>query len=185
MKLKETDLKFLYRLKSQLISENKDFEFIEDLIFEKELEYLSEDTSATGGPSGAVLGGGGSSGVAYSNASISGMGSVVSPQPSMFAGVTNEPGYTSGGGKVGSGDISIPYNPGGRKKVFQKLSSDLGNRKGSSKRRKNKLLNGLKNIFSSKQDYTDNQGKSKGPGKIMDFEKFSKDEFNKITRIKQ
>jgi hypothetical protein len=65
------------------------------------------------------------------------MGSVVSPQPSMFAGVTTEPGYSDGGGKVGSGDISVPYNPGGRKKVFQKISAD--NRKGTNKRRKNKI----------------------------------------------
>ncbi|NBT86396.1 MAG: hypothetical protein EBT45_07905, partial [Alphaproteobacteria bacterium] len=46
----------------------------------------------------AVTGGVGASGVAYANASISGMGNVVSPQPSMFAGTTVEPGYSASGG---------------------------------------------------------------------------------------
>ena len=110
------------------------------------------------------------------------MGSVVSPQPSMFAGVTTEPGYSSGGGKEGSGDVSVPYNPGGRKKVFQKIAVD--NRKGSNKRRKNKMIQGLKNIFSQKQDYTSGQGKSKS-GKIMNFDSFSKDDLNKVTKVKQ
>jgi len=108
------------------------------------------------------------------------MGSVVSPQPSIFAGVTTEPGYSMGGGKVGSGDVSVPYNPGGRKKVFQKVPVD--NRKGNSKRRKNKMIQGLKNIFSQKQDYTSGQGKSK-PSKIMNFSNFSKDSINKPTKV--
>jgi hypothetical protein len=185
MKLKNLDLKSLYTIKEELKSQKENVSLIEMLIFEKELEYLSEDTSATGGPSGAVSGGVGASGVAYANASISGMGNVVSPQPSMFAGTTVEPGYSASGGKEGSGDISVPYNPGGKKKVFQKLSTNADNRKGVSKRRRGKLLGGLKNIFSMKQDYTDNQGSSKGHGKIMDFDKFSKDEFSKVTRVKQ
>jgi hypothetical protein len=100
----------------------------------------------------------------------------------MFAGVTTEPGYSAGGGSVGSGDISVPYNPGGRKKVFQKIPVD--NRKGTNKRRKNKMIQGLKNIFSQKQDYTAGQGGSK-PSKIMNFDKFSKDDLNKVTRVKQ
>lgn len=182
MKLKDLDLERLYELRDSLSNSNQNLEFIDDLIFSKEIDSLYEDTSGTGGPSGAVLGGSvGSSGVAYANASIGGMGSVVSPQPSMFAGVTNEPGYTDGGGKVGSGDVSVPYNPGGRKKMFQKLSIKTDNRKGTNKRRKNKLLQGLKNVFSNKQDYT--AGKS--TGKIMNFDKFSKDDLNKVTRVKQ
>jgi hypothetical protein len=42
---------------------------------------------------------------AYSGASIAGMGAVVSAQPSSQAGVTTDPGYASGGGSTGSGDI--------------------------------------------------------------------------------
>lgn len=182
MKLANLNLTELYKIRDQFIFESQDTDEIDYLIFEKELEYLSEDTSGTGGPSGAVSGSGVSgSGVAYANASIGGMGAVVSPQPSMFAGVTNEPGYTDGGGKVGSGDISVPYNPGGRKKVFQKLSGFSDNRKGSNKRRKGKMIQGLKNIFSNKQDYTAGQSS----GKIMNFDKFAKTDLNKVTRVKQ
>jgi len=181
MKLKDLNLSQLYFIKEQIVKSNESVESINKLILSKELDELNEDTSATGGPSGAVLGGSvGSSGVAYANASIGGMGAVVSPQPSMFAGTTLEPGYSAGGGKVGSGDISVPYNPGGRKKVFQKISTKTDNRKGTNKRRKNKLVQGLKNIFSNKQDYTAGQSS----GKIMNFDKFSKDEFNKVTRVK-
>lgn len=182
MKLKDLDLYQLYELKSTLQNSNKIYDFVDDLIFDKEIEIFEEDTSGTGGPSGAVIGGAvGSSGVAYANASIGGMGSVTAPQPSMFAGVTTEPGYTDGGGKVGSGDVSVPYNPGGRKKVFQKIAAKLDTRKGTNKRRKNKLTQGLKNIFSNKQDFTAGQSS----GKIMNFDKFSKDQINKVTKVKQ
>ena len=186
MRNSNLSLEELFRLRSKMILENKNIDEISELIFQKEVEYveyLNEDT-ASGGPSGAVSSssvGYGGGGVAYADASIGGMGSVVSPQPSIFSGVTTEPGYTSGGGKVGSGDVSVPYNPGGRKKVFQKIPVD--NRKGSNKRRKNKMIQGLKNIFSQKQDYTANQGKTKTQ-KIMNFDKFTTDSINKPTKIK-
>jgi hypothetical protein len=184
---KNLSLEELFTLRTKMILEGKDIERISDLILEREqdyVNYLYEDT-ATGGPSGAAGAasvGYGGNGVGYSNATTAGMGSVVSPQPSMFAGVTTEPGYSAGGGKEGSGDISVPYNPGGRKKVFQKIPVD--NRKGSSKRRKNKMIQGLKNIFSQKQDYTAGQGNNK-PSKIMNFDSFSKGDLNKVTKVKQ
>ena len=187
MFLKNLSILELFELRSKMLLEGKDTSKISDLILEKEtqyLNYINEDT-ATGGPAGsagAATVGYGGNGVGYSNATTAGMGSVVSPQPSMFAGVTTEPGYSAGGGKEGSGDISVPYNPGGRKKMFQKIPVD--NRKGTNKRRKNKMIQGLKNIFSQKQDYTAGQGKSK-PGKIMNFDSFSKDDLNKVTKVKQ
>ena len=53
------------------------------------LEFIKEDTSAVGGPScGSGDGGGG--GEAYGNASGMGMGAVVNPQASSFAGATTE-----------------------------------------------------------------------------------------------
>lgn len=186
MSIEKLSLEELFGLRSRMLLEGLDTSDISDLILIKESEYtnyLNEDT-ASGGPSGAAGAatvGYGGNGVAYANATTAGMGAVVSPQPSMFAGVTTEPGYSSGGGSVGSGDISVPYNPGGRKKVFQKVATD--NRKGNSKRRKNKLLQGLKNIFSQKQDYTSGQGESK-PSKIMNFDKFSKEDLNKVTKVK-
>ena len=181
------NLEELFTLRSNMLLEGKDISNISNMILEREqdyVNYLNEDT-ATGGPSGAAGAatvGYGGGGVGYSNATTAGMGAVVSPQPSMFAGVTTEPGYSAGGGSVGSGDISVPYNPGGRKKVFQKISVD--NRKGTNKRRKNKMIQGLKNIFSQKQDYTAGQGNSK-PSKIMNFDNFSKDDLNKVTRVKE
>jgi len=181
------NLEELFTLRSNMLLEGKDISDISNMILERErdyVNYLNEDT-ATGGPSGAAGAatvGYGGGGVGYSNATTAGMGAVVSPQPSMFAGVTTEPGYSAGGGSVGSGDISVPYNPGGRKKVFQKIPVD--NRKGTNKRRKNKMIQGLKNIFSQKQDYTAGQGGSK-PSKIMNFDNFSKDDLNKVTRVKQ
>jgi len=187
MKISNLSLEDLFKLRSDMILENKNVDEINKIIFLKEIDYvkfINEDT-ATGGPSGAVGAGSvgyGGNGVAYTNATTAGMGSVVSPQPSMFAGVTTEPGYSQGGGSVGSGDVSVPYNPGGRKKVFQKVPVD--NRKGTNKRRKNKMIQGLKNIFSQKQDYTAGQGNSK-PSKIMNFDNFSKEDLNKVTRVKQ
>jgi hypothetical protein len=123
----------------------------------------------------------GGGGVAYSNAATGGMGAVVAAQPSTNTGVTTEPGYSSGGGKTGSGDVSVPYNTGGTK-VFQKVPID--NRKGSNKRRKNKILAGLKSVFSNRQDFTAGQGKEK-PSKLMSFDSFSKEELNKVTHNKQ
>jgi hypothetical protein len=178
----------LLEIRSKMILENKNTEKIDSVILEKEqeyIDYLNEDTSGTGGPAGAVGGSSvGSSGVALSNATTAGMGAVVSPQPSMFAGVTTEPGYSMSGGTIGSGDISVPYNPGGRKKVFQKVPAPLTDRKGSNKRRKNKILRGLKDIFSMKQDYTAKQGGVK-KSNIMNFDNFSKEELNKVTKVKQ
>jgi hypothetical protein len=184
---KHLSIEELFELRGKMLLEGKNTSEISDLILEKEsqyLNYINEDTG-TGGPSGAAGAatvGYGGNGVGYANATTAGMGSVVSPQPSMFAGVTVEPGFSAGGGQVGSGDISVPYNPGGRKKVFQKISAD--NRKGTNKRRKNKMIQGLKNIFSQKQDYTAGQGGSK-PSKIMNFDSFSKEDLNKVTKVKE
>jgi hypothetical protein len=183
MDLKKLTYDQLMFLRESLIIEGFNPNILSDLILQKEEEYinyLKED--GPGGAAAAASTGVGGGGVAYANASIGGMGSVVSPQPSQFAGVTSEPGYTLGGGRTGSGDISVPYNPGGRKKVFQKQSA-YDNRKGTNKRRKNKLLSGLKNVFSQKQDYTAKQGSTKS-SKIMDFDKFSKEDLMRVTKVK-
>lgn len=184
MKLENLSIEELFDIRSKMFRDKQDISKISDIILEKERNYidnvLNEDT-ATGGPSGAVASsnvGYGGSGVALANASIGGMGPVVSAQPSQFAGVTTEPGYTLGGGKVGSGDVSVPYNPGGGKKLSQKISANL---RGTNKRRRGKLMGSLKNVFSKKQDFTGVQSK---PKKIMSFDNFNKEELNKVTRIK-
>ena len=171
MELNNLNIEELSELRTKLLLEGKDTNHISLLIDCKESEYifsiLEDDT--------------GGSGVALANGSISGMGAVVSPQPSSFAGVTSEPGYSAGGGSAGSGDIGVPFNANG-KGVFQKVKVD--NRHGSSKRRKNKLLAGLKSVFANRQDFTAGQGKDK-PKKIMSFDSFSKNDFNKVTHVKQ
>ncbi len=189
MTLNQLSLEELFELRSNLILEGLNIDKISKLIFEKEKEYIDSifEDGATGGPAGAVTSasvGYGGGGVGYANATIGGMGNVVSPQPSVYAGSTSGDAFSDGGGRVGSGDISVPYNPGGRKKVFQKLAAPLNDRRGSNKRRKNKILRGLKNIFSNKQDYTSGEGKVKS-GKIMNFDNFEKGQFNKVTKVTQ
>jgi hypothetical protein len=183
MKYSNLNLDELYHLRSQMFINNQDTSELNFLIDCGESEYylsLFEDTSATGGPAGsagAVVGGGG---VAYGNAAFGGMGAVTPAQPSNNAGVTSDPAYTAGGAKIGSGDTSVPYNA-GPNKAFQKIPVD--NRKGNNKRRKNKMLNNLKSIVS-RQDFTAGQGSDK-PKRLMSFDSFSKDELNKVTKVKQ
>jgi hypothetical protein len=183
--MKNFTLEQLVQLRTKMILEKKDINSINLLIESKELEYseyIKED-GATGGPSGSVNAasvGYGGGGVAYANAATGGMGAVTAAQPANTAGVTTEPGYTAGGGKTGT-DISIPYNAGGTK-MFQKAPVD--NRRGTNKRRKNKVLAGLKSVFANRQDFTAGQAKDK-PKRVMNFDSFSKDELSKVTKVKQ
>lgn len=184
MNIFDMKLSELCEFREKLMEEGLDVDQVSQLILEREQQYIQhllED--GPGGAAAAASIGVGGGGVAYANASIGGMGPVVSSQPSIYAGATTEPNFSAGGGKTGSGDVSVPYNPGGRKKVFQKLAAPLSDRKGSNKRRKNKILKGLKNIFSQKQDYTAKQGQSRQP--IMSFDNFSKEKINKVTKVDQ
>ena len=187
MNIYQMSLEELFTLRGQLLTEGLDIDLLSEIILQKEDEYVkSIMEDGPGGAAAAASIGIGGNGVAYANASTSGLGNVVNAQPSSYAGATTGDAYTKGGGFDGSGDtsINVPYNPGGRKKMFQKLAAPMTDRKGSSKRRRNKILRGLKDTFSMKQDYTAGQGKSK-PGKIMNFDSFSKDDLNKVTRVKE
>jgi hypothetical protein len=117
---------------------------------------INEMTSATGGP-----------------AVSSGMGAVVSSQPSGFAGTTLGPNWASGGGKEGS-DISVPYNPSGSNRLFQRLKNH--GPRDAKRLRRTKSLKHLKNLFSKKQDFTANQGK------VMNYNNFEKDDMMKIKK---
>ena len=181
MKIEKLNIEQLAELRTSMLLENKDVSDINFLIDIKESEYLNtlfED--GPGGAAAAASTGIGGGGVAYSNAATGGIGGVVAAQPSNNTGVTTEPGYTAGGGKTGT-DISIPYNAGGTK-MFQKAPVD--NRRGTNKRRKNKVLAGLKSVFANRQDFTAGQGKDK-PKRVMNFDSFSKDELSKVTKVKQ
>jgi hypothetical protein len=163
----------LWGIKKRLINEGYDDKELLNLVIEtikiKE-QSLLEDTSATGGPS------------------VGGMGAVVSAQPSGLAGTTIGTGWASGGGTTGSGDISVPYNPSGSNRVFQKLQApqmgkEHGPRTGKKSRQKRLDLKALKNIFSKRQDYTSGEGEVKTKSKkVMDFNDFFKSDFTTIKK---
>lgn len=180
----------LYRLykilenikKSEEYSEDE-IKIVENLITQKEL--LLEDTSATGGPAGAVGSssiGVGSIGVSMANATTAGMGPVQSSQPSSIPGALNGQSWISGGGKDGSGDISVPYNPSGANRMFQKFPAFSKKKQSDpnviTKKSRHKQLDmkTLKDMMSSK----------KASGKIMNFNDFEKkDVTTKVTKVKE
>lgn len=171
----------LVSIKNEMLKKGLDVDKINKVIENIENKYIreiNEDVSATGGPSGAVGGSSvGSTGVAMANASISGMGNVVSSQPSSYAGVTTDPGYSAGGGTIGSGDISVPYNTGG-KKAFQKIPTrKTDDRFGTNKRRKSKMMGALKTMKKASE--------MKPSKKLMRFDDFTKDNLMKVTKVKE
>jgi hypothetical protein len=185
MNTNNLSLEELFELRSVLLKKGIEDEKLDEMILLKErdyIEYIYED--GPGGAAAAASIGVGGIGVGYSSAAIAGSGDIRASQPSIYAGSTTGDAYTKGGGFDGSGDVSVPYNPSGRKKVFQKLSAPMSDRRGTSKRRKNKVLKNLKNIFANRQDFTDNQGEVK-KSNIMDFDKFSKDQFSKVTKVEK
>ena len=128
--------------------------------FEK-LELIDEDTSATGGPAGAVTSGG-----------------VVSSQPSSLPGVTTEPTYSATGGLEGTGDTSSLLGT----STKQPMGSNHGAMTGKKSRTKKIDLKSLKDIFSKRQDYTSGEGNVDRKPKVMDFTAFQKAD---ITQIKK
>ncbi len=167
-------LQELYEIKEILIKEGlQNEELYRSIIRDIESNELLEDTSATGG---AVV--------------SSGMGAVVSAQPSGLAGATIGTNWASGGGTVGSGDVSVPYNPSGANRVFQKFPApqgkDHGARTGKKSRVKKLDLKSLKDVFAKRQDFTAGEGEReqslKGKGKVMDFNNFLKNDFNTIKK---
>jgi hypothetical protein len=128
--------------------------------------FIKEDTSATGGP---VV--------------SSGMGAVVSAQPSTLSGTTIGPNWSDNSGTEGSGDISIPYNPGGGVRMMQKvpMGRNHSSRTGKKSREKKIDLKQLKQIFKEKdkKDFTNSQKTGK---KVMDYQDFVKWDFNKVKK---
>ncbi len=170
------NLSNLKRLYGKVLSNNDSYEesdinSLRDLILSVEEGMISEDTSATGGPS---VGGSVGSGVSLS----SGMGAVQSSQPSSIPGALNGVAWASGGGQEGSGDVSVPYNPSGSNRMFQKIpmGKNHGPKTGKKSREKKLSLKTLKDMMKFKP-------KSKS-GKVMNFDTFSKrDITSKVTKI--
>ena len=160
----------LYKIKHKLTKEgNIDNEYYQKILESIKVEEskILEDTSATGGP-----------------AVSSGMGAVVSAQPSGLAGATIGTNWASGGGTTGSGDVSIPYNPSGANRVFQKIAAqgqNHGARTGKKSRVKKLDLKALKDIFAKRQEGEREQG-IKGKGKVMNFNNFLKNDFTTIKK---
>lgn len=128
---------------------------------------MNEDTSATGGPA------------------VGGMGAVVSANPSSFAGSTIGTSWSSGGGTVGSGDVSVPYNAGGQR-VVQKIPAPMGKEHGAKTGKKSRVkkldMKALKDIFAKRQDYTAGEGNADRPSKVMSFDAFQKDDINTVKK---
>jgi len=162
----------LYKIKNRMIREGiNNIMMYHDIIkaIQNKENMILEDTSSTGGP--AVSGG---------------MGAVVSAQPSGLAGSTIGPNWASGGGSVGSGDISVPYNPSGSNRVFQKIPTPMGKNHGPKTGKKSRVkkldLKSLRDVFAKRQDFTDNQGENKGKKKVLDFNDFLKNDFTTIKK---
>lgn len=166
-------LEDLYKYYETLISENKSIKEIEKvnkLIVEKEVELL-ENTSAASGA-------GGSTGTA--NVTTAGMGGVVSSQPSSMPGSLNGPNWISGGGKEGSGDIAVPYNPSGGNRAFQKVPMGKGHGAQTGKKSRKKRLNmkTLQDIFK--------KGKAEGGSrKVLSFKDYDKNKINTVTKVEE
>lgn len=168
--MKHFDLPRLYQIRRDLIAEKIEDDVLIDLVNEaiKYKESLILETSATGG------------------LAVGGMGAVVSAQPSGLAGSTIGTNWASGGGTTGSGDVSVPYNPSGSNRLFQKLPTPMGKehgpRTGKKSRQKRLDVKALKDILSKRQDFTDGQGEVKKDKRVLDFNDFLKNDFNTIKK---
>ena len=137
------------------------------------IDFINEDTSAVGGPScGSGDGGGG--GEAYGNASSMGMGAVVSAQPSSFAGSTQGPAWSNGGGTIGSGDV----NSNGRKKPYTKIPAKYNNKL------KNKNHGSTRGKKIRPVGFDIKQLAPKKAGKVLNFDDFQKKNTEIITKVK-
>jgi hypothetical protein len=171
--MKQLSLYQLYLLKEKMELENLSLEegYLKlcEKISQRE-QVIEEDTSATGGPAG----------------SVGGMGAVVNAQPSGLAGQTIGTSWASHGGTTGSGDVSVPYNPSGSNRMFQKIpapsmGSNHGARTGKKSREKKLDLKALKSVFAKRQDFTAGQAKN-GEKKVMSFDDFQKNDVNTIKK---
>ena len=182
--MRNFNLEQLYFIKNELIKEGIDNISIEDVInaINYKESLITENTSATGGPSV------GSAGNVSSQPSEL-AGSLIGPNWSSHGGT--EGGYistnwASGGSKDGTGKLEIPYNPSGTNRMFQKdtlpMGKDHGPRTGKKSRVKKLDIKALKDVFAKRQDFTDGEGEIKGKGKVLNFNNFLKNDFNTIKK---
>jgi len=110
---------------------------------------------------------------------VAGMGAVVSAQPSSFAGSTVGANFTDGGGTVGSGDVSVPYNTGSSKKMSQ-LKIPLGGFTDlyTNKTKKKKTSDKGVDLNQPVLDFTPKSN-------VMSYTDFIKFDLNKPKKVKQ
>lgn len=89
--------------------------------------------------------------------SCSGMGDITAAQPSTNAGSTIGADFTNGGGTVGSGDIGVPF-------LAPHKKSQIGKKK--------RKISKYRDIYGTRQDYT--EGQAKHTRTIKKFSDFSK-----------
>ena len=104
-----------------------------------------------------------------------------------LAGQTIGTSWASGGGPEEPGQISVPYNPGGANRVFQKIAApEMGKNHGAhtgKKSREKKLdMKTLKSMFSKRQDYMAGEGEVERTSKVMSFDNFAKDDINSVKK---
>lgn len=132
-----------------------------DSVLNSNTENFINEDSATGGPA------------------VAGMGAVVSAQPSSLAGSTIGSNWSNGGGTIGSGDVSVPYNPGGGKKMNQKLPiSGFRNDLVTKPSKKKPVKQFPTDLNEPEQSFVPQT-------KVMKFTDFIKADINKPKKIKQ
>jgi len=159
------DLSSLYKIKSdikyQMLSEGKNYSSKKKLrLVNEAIKLLKEDDGGSGGVASVTQG------------TTSGMGDVVSAQPSSIPGVTTEPGYSQSGGTVGSGDVSFPFPAIGGKRMLMGFGKD-NNTPQHMKKKKRKPQFDINTVTKS-----DELPKSK----VMNYQDFIKADVNKIKR---
>jgi hypothetical protein len=109
------------------------------------------------------------------------MGGIVAPQPASLPGALTGTAWSDGGGTEGSGDIAVPYNATGGKKMMQKFSApgkDHSSRGKRSRREKRPSMQELSKLAKSAKE-------RKPAGKVMSFDSFTQKDIEKVTKVKQ
>lgn len=109
-------------------------------------------------------------GEAMANASGMGMGNVGGASPSGNIGCTIGSNYSAGGGTIGSGDISVPYNTGSNKMVFTK---GKGYEHGSIRKKRKK--NNIREIMRNAPEK---------PSRVLSFNDYQKSNVNQVHKVK-
>lgn len=164
----KSNIKELYKFYHRMIKDGyskADIETIENIISMNE-SSIFEDTD--GSPSIGV-----------------GMGNVVSSQPSSYAGALNGPSWSDGGGTLGSGDVSIPYNSSSTNKLSQNISmgKSHGAMTGKKSRTKKLDIKSIRNMLKKNKSTSDTSIPS--VKKVMNFDDFAKDNINNVTKVKE